>query len=113
MQNQQIGYPHPQQITLYLDERLAFNRRLLSLIRQWDKRHAIEIHTEGYESQKPKTVSDQALQFVDKDGSSFKGPEAVPIILKHLPYGKLAAAMYILPGTMWVTKQLYSFDKMH
>ncbi len=111
MQNQQIAYPL--HITLYLDQRLAFNRYLLSLIKQWDKKHTIEIHTEEFKQGQPKESSDQGLEIIDKNGSSFQGPEAVPIILKYLPFGKLAAAMYILPGTMWVTKQLYSLNKTH
>lgn len=100
MQNSQIE--DLENITLYLDESCAFNRQLLSLIKQWDRKHSIEIRK-----------SSDALRVVDRNGGSFQGAEAVPIILKHLPFGKLAAAVYILPGTMWVTKQLYSFRITH
>jgi hypothetical protein len=105
MQNQ-IGYQQP--IIVYIDQKLAFNRHLLSLIKQWDKAHIIEIHTEEAKEANDKCFTDRALQVIDNNGDGFEGPEAVPIILKHLPFGKLFAAMYILPGTMWLTKQFYS-----
>jgi predicted DCC family thiol-disulfide oxidoreductase YuxK len=99
MENSQID--NFENITLYLDESSAFNRQLLSFIKQWDRKHSIEVK------------SSDTLKVVDRNGSSFQGAEAVPIILKHLPFGKLAAAVYILPGTMWVTKQLYSMRFTH
>jgi len=123
MQNQQFDYQR--NITLYLDESSAFNRHLLSLIKQWDKRRSIDVHyikadhLPSFQSKsiplpkKHKQFYNDTLQVVDNNGSSFEGAEAVPIILKHLPFGKLAAAFYILPGTMWVTKQLYSLPFTH
>jgi len=41
------------------------------------------------------------------------GPEAIPIILTHLPFGRVAAVVYILPGTMWLTRQLYEMVSRH
>ena len=119
MQNQQIDYQ--QNITLYLDKSSAFNRHLLSLIQQWDRNRSIDVHCVKVNdflpsvqtSKKHKQFYDDTLQVVDKNGISFQGAEAVPIILKYLPFGKLAAAFYILPGTMWVTKQLYSLPFTH
>ena len=29
------------------------------------------------------------------------------MILKNLPFGKFAAVFYILPGTMWLTRNFY------
>ncbi len=123
MQDRQIDYQ--QNITLYLDESSAFNRHLLSLIKQWDTKQNIDVHSiksngclssqcqSGLKTTKHKQFYNDSLEVVDKNGSSFQGAEAVPIILKHLPFGKLAAAFYILPGTMWVTKQLYSLPFTH
>ncbi len=105
MQNQ-IGCRQP--ITVYLDQKLAFNRRLLFLIKQWDREHIIEIHFSEDKQTSDRRFANGALQVTEYNGSNFEGPEAVPIILKHLPFGKLLAALYILPGTMWITKQLYS-----
>ncbi|MDQ5936608.1 MAG: hypothetical protein QG574_3944, partial [Cyanobacteriota bacterium erpe_2018_sw_21hr_WHONDRS-SW48-000092_B_bin.40] len=35
------------------------------------------------------------------------GPEAIPMIMKILSFGRFAAVLYILPGKMWLTRQLY------
>jgi len=48
-----------------------------------------------------------SLLLVDDAQKHWSGPEAIPIILKNLPFGKIAAVFYILPGTMWLTHQLY------
>jgi len=79
-------------------ESSPFTRNLLSLVRQWDKKGRFQI------------LSGEDLTVLDEDGICWNGAEAVPIIFKNLPYGKLAAAMYILPGTMWFTKQLYALQ---
>jgi hypothetical protein len=79
-------------------ESSSFDRNLLSLVKQWDKKGRFQI------------VSGEDLTLLDEDGVRWSGAEAVPIIFKNLPFGKLAAAMYILPGTMWFTKQLYALQ---
>ncbi len=48
-----------------------------------------------------------SLLLIDSDGERYQGPEAIPFILKNLPSGRLAAVAYTLPGTMWITRQLY------
>ena len=48
-----------------------------------------------------------SLLLIDADGERYQGPEAIPFILKNLPSGRLAAVAYTLPGTMWLTRQLY------
>jgi hypothetical protein len=81
----------------------SFNRNLLLLVKQWDKKGRFQI-VPGFE---------EDLSLLDEDGVCWNGAEAVPIIFKNLPFGKLAAAMYILPGTMWFTKQLYALQTPH
>jgi predicted DCC family thiol-disulfide oxidoreductase YuxK len=48
-----------------------------------------------------------SLLLIDDCGHRMQGPEAIPFILKNLPSGRLACVAYLIPGTMWVTKQLY------
>lgn len=48
-----------------------------------------------------------SLLLIDDSGHRKYGPEAIPFILKNLPSGRLACVAYLIPGTMWFTKQLY------
>ncbi len=48
-----------------------------------------------------------SLLLIGAEGERYQGPEAIPFILKNLPSGRLAAVAYTLPGTMWLTHQLY------
>jgi predicted DCC family thiol-disulfide oxidoreductase YuxK len=48
-----------------------------------------------------------SLLLIDDAGHRMQGPEAIPYILKNLPSGRLACVAYLLPGTMWLTEQLY------
>jgi predicted DCC family thiol-disulfide oxidoreductase YuxK len=100
-------------LTLFCDQSKAFQRNLVALVKQWDKDQNIRICSAPDEAGPSQTSvnSTKGLLFaVDQDGERWLGAEAVPIIFKSLPFGKLAAAMYILPGTMWVTRQLYEMD---
>jgi predicted DCC family thiol-disulfide oxidoreductase YuxK len=100
-------------ITLTCNQSSAFNRRLLSLIRQWDRTGRVRILSDNHgqsETISPSS-SNGELCVSDETGERWYGAEAVPIIFKSLPFGKIAAAMYILPGTMWVTKQIYALEK--
>jgi hypothetical protein len=111
----QSGLPRPTTnpaITLLCDESSSFNRHLLSLVRQWDKTGKVRIVC-GKDIKADPTESLMVSQLCvsDQNGSRWYGAEAVPIIFKNLPFGKLAAAMYILPGTMWFTKQIYALDR--
>ncbi|MFX5476730.1 hypothetical protein ABTD55_22685, partial [Acinetobacter baumannii] len=49
-----------------------------------------------------------SLVLVDSEHNVWSGPEAIPFILKNLPFGKIAAVLYILPGTMFVTRKFYN-----
>jgi len=112
----QSGFPNTptyHAITLMCDESTAFNRRLLSLVKQWDKAGKVRILSSKDPLSKESGASSAPnLCVSDESGERWYGAEAVPIIFKSLPFGKLAAAMYILPGTMWFTKQIYALDKL-
>ena len=101
-------------ITVLCNESSAFNRNLVALVKQWDR--CGNIHFLPYTESSYRKMhqinpqSHNSLLAVDENGVKWSGAEAVPIIFKNLPFGKLAAAIYILPGTMWLTKQLYKTD---
>jgi hypothetical protein len=86
-----------------------FDRILMALVKHWDKRGSIHILANdptAFENPDFVKAKQSSLLAVDENGVEWTGAEAVPIIFKNLPFGKLAAAMYILPGTMWLTRQL-------
>lgn len=97
------------------DERCAVVRRLGALVKWWDKQHVFTfVDRESTSASAQSLVKELdncpwSLLLVDEFGDRWAGPEAIPIMLKSLPLGKLAAVFYILPGTMWLTRQLYMF----
>lgn len=97
------------------DERCALVRRLGALVKLWDKQHVFTFVDRESTSAAAQSLINEldhcpwSLLLVDEFGDRWAGPEAIPIILKSLPFGKLAAVFYILPGTMWLTRQLYMF----
>lgn len=101
-------------ITVFCYENNAFNRNFLALVKHWDRHGKINIlpsqkgGNQLTDSAIPSAQS--SLLLVDENGERWNGAEAVPIIFKNLPFGKLAAAMYTLPGTMWLTKQFCETD---
>lgn len=100
-------------ITVFCSENTAFNRNFLALVKHWDRRGKINILPPSHIAAPPAESRDSTLSAVDENGVEWNGAEAVPIIFKNLPFGRLAAAMYILPGTMWVTKRLCELDGSH
>ncbi len=100
-------------LTIVCDERCRVVRRLAGLLQLWDKKGTFVFVDRG--SQHPRAqqlmqdldASRWSLFLIDDSGKRWHGPEAIPIILKNLPFGKIAAVAYILPGTMWLTRQLY------
>lgn len=97
------------------DERYAIIRRFVRLIKWWDRAHVFTFIDRDADTAQARSLvqeldrSPWSLLVVDESNTHWSGPEAVPIILKNLPFGKIAAVFYILPGTMWLTKQLYLF----
>ncbi|MBX9695945.1 MAG: DUF393 domain-containing protein [Cyanobacteria bacterium] len=96
------------------DERCPVVRNLGSIVKWWDKRSTFTFVDRDSTSQKAKDLvqeldqSQWSLLLVDEFDRRWSGPEAIPIILKNLSGGKIAAVLYILPGTMWLTNQLYN-----
>jgi predicted DCC family thiol-disulfide oxidoreductase YuxK len=99
--------------TIVCDERCTIVRNFGALIKCWDKRHTFVFVDRDSSNQRATELiqrldrSKWSLLLIDENGSQWEGPEAVPIILKNLPFGKIAAVLYILPGTMWLTRQFY------
>jgi hypothetical protein len=107
MQSGDTGMNQP--LTLTCNESSTFSRSLVTLLRQWDRNGRIKIER-PIKSELGILPNEDHLCLLDENGISWKGAEALPHIFKNLPFGKLAAAIYTLPGTMWFTKQLYSFN---
>ena len=95
------------------DERCSVVGFLASIVRWWDKgRHLNFIDRRSNRPEdltllKQLDASHWSLLLFDDVNERWDGPDAIPILLKNLPGGKIAAVLYILPGTMWLTKQLY------
>ena len=101
--------------TIVCDERCPMVHRFSSLVKWWDREHVFTFVDRDSRNPRAQRLvheldsSPWSLMLIDEEGNRWSGPEAIPLILKHLPLGKLAAVFYILPGTMWVTKQCYLF----
>ncbi|MGH9553566.1 MAG: hypothetical protein ACRD3W_29565, partial [Terriglobales bacterium] len=99
--------------TIVCDERCAVVRQLAALVKLWDRPHNFRfIERESVDFKDRQLVAELdatrwSLLLIDDDHVRWEGPESIPIILKNLPFGKIAAVAYILPGTMWLTHQLY------
>lgn len=100
--------------TIVCDERCAVVRNLGALVKWWDRHHVFTFVDRDSTSQRAKELIDDlnrskwSLFLIDDMNDRWEGPEAVPMILKNLPFGKLAAVLYILPGTMWLTRMFYN-----
>jgi predicted DCC family thiol-disulfide oxidoreductase YuxK len=97
------------------DERCTVVRNFGALVKWWDTLHVFTFVDRESVSPRAKELVkalDQcqwSLLLIDDDRKKWAGPEAIPMILKNLPFGKMAAVLYILPGTMWLTEQAYLF----
>lgn len=95
------------------DDRCPVVQFLARLIRQLDRRHFFHfVKREDQDLASQSLVAELdacpwSLLLIDNEGERRQGPEAIPFILKNLPQGRLAVAIYLLPGTMWLTRQLY------
>lgn len=110
-----IQSPTNLSFTIACDERCSMVRRFASLVKWWDRENVftfVDRDSQNPVAQRLMREMDSSpwsLMLIDEDGFRWAGPEAIPMILKHLPLGRLAAVFYILPGTMWVTRQFYLF----
>jgi predicted DCC family thiol-disulfide oxidoreductase YuxK len=95
------------------DERCTVVKRLAALLKVWDRKQLFTFVDRESESQTARNLiadldkSRWSLFLIDENKERWYGPEAIPMILKHLPSGRFAAVFYILPGTMWLTRQVY------
>lgn len=96
------------------DERCALVHRLAAVIKAWDRSKKFNFVERDIITDENKNLINQfeaspwSLVLFDDMNYRWEGPEAIPIILKNLPGGKIACVFYCLPGTMWLTRQLYS-----
>jgi predicted DCC family thiol-disulfide oxidoreductase YuxK len=95
------------------DERCAVVKQLAAIVKLWGRAQRFRfVDRDSADADDRKLLaeldaSDWSLLLIDDASDRWHGPESIPIILKNLPFGKIAAVAYILPGTMWVTNQLY------
>ncbi len=96
---------------LVFDDRCSMVRRLADIVRKWDRHQTYTLVPRKTASEPHRSLLEKltycGLLLIREDGESWSGPESIPIILSHLPFGKIAAVAYILPGTMWLTHSLY------
>lgn len=101
------------QFKLVYDDRCPLVRRLAKIVKLWDRFGRFDFI--GWNEYEPINAglltelekSHWSLLLIDEYNERWSGPDAIPFILKNLPFGKIAAALYILPGTMWLTQTLY------
>lgn len=101
------------QFKLVYDDRCPVVKRLARIVKTWDRFgkfeyigwHHYDPINAGLLSELEKTR--WSLLLIDEQNERWAGPDAIPFILKNLPFGRIAAAAYILPGTMWLTQKLY------
>lgn len=99
--------------TIVCDDNCAVVRRLAALVKLWDKNRLFAfVDKDSHSENTPALLGELekcpwSLFLIDECKERWYGPEAIPIILKNLPLGKFAAVFYILPGTMWLTRQIY------
>lgn len=100
---------------IVMDDTCPVVQKLGWVVRGWDRQGTFRfVGSDTTDSDSPALMqrleeSPWSLLLMDKEGQEWLGPEAIPFILKNLPSGKIAAVTYTIPGTMWVTRQLYHF----
>lgn len=101
--------------TIVSDDSCPVVRFMTRLVRRCDQRQFF--HFIGHDNTdensrgllKELSTSPWSLLLIDDAGQHLQGPEAIPFILKNLPSGRLACVAYLIPGTMWLTRQLYLY----
>ena len=98
---------------LALNENCHLVRAFGKLVQCWDRNNIFTFVDLESQSKIARELvfdldkSPWSVLLVDDHGNRWYGPEAIPQILTHLPFGKVAAVFYILPGTMWLTRAVY------
>lgn len=96
------------------DDRCPVVRKLSWLVRQWDSMGVFKFVSKHQHSESEAALVQEldacpwSLILIHDGGMRSAGPEAIPFILRNLPGGKLATVAYVVPGTMWLTRQLYN-----
>lgn len=99
--------------TIVCDERCSVVRSLAAMIAVWDRGHAFTFVDRDSKNPKAERLVKEldacrwSLYLIDDQGDRWYGPDAIPMILKNLPFGKFACVFYLLPGTMWITRNFY------
>lgn len=99
--------------TIACDDSCRVVRSLARLVRNADRNHVFKIIGRDDQSDRARELIAQlnatpwSLLLIGPDGERYEGPEAIPFILKNLPSGRLAVVLYLIPGTAWLTRQLY------
>lgn len=99
--------------TVVSDDRCPVVRFMTAVIRRLDRHHFFQFITKADGTPHSQSLLAEldacpwSLLIIDNENQRREGPEAIPFILKNLPAGKLAVVFYLLPGTMWLTQQLY------
>lgn len=96
------------------DDRCPVVRKLSWVVRQWDNTGVFKFVSKHEHNEAETALVHEldacpwSLILVHDCGMRSAGPEAIPFILRNLPGGKLATVAYVVPGTMWLTRQLYN-----
>jgi predicted DCC family thiol-disulfide oxidoreductase YuxK len=99
--------------TIVFDDTCPVVKKLGWVLQHWDREGIFNYVGRGTTDSASAELIDMleetpwSLMLIGKHGESWHGPEAIPFILKNLPSGKIAAVTYTIPGTMWLTRQLY------
>lgn len=99
--------------TLIYDGECRFCVRCVDLLRRWDRAGRVRVvplqdrAALGQLPPIPMASLEAAMHLVGPDGSTLAGAAAAPAILRLLPGGALAAALFRVPGVPAVAEQVY------
>lgn len=110
-----VTNPHgnPAPWTIVCDDSCPVVRFLARLVKSCDSRRTFTVigkndtDSQATELTVELDSSPWSLLLIDDELERRHGPDAIPFILKNLPSGRIAAVVYTLPGTMWITRKFY------
>ena len=104
-----LGRPY----TLVFDGMCRICNPLADLVRQWDRRHRIEVipsQTSGLLPRFPwipREAYGKAIQLVGPGGQTWQGAQAVEQLLTILPRGRLISWVFRIPGVRILADRIY------